>query len=162
MAGMNGWVNEMDDEDLTDVLLGLSPMLGYDDLNGEPLEGSGRYDLLHALSGTPYQLARHRAYARWRAMIARCEDPTSPGYPWYGAKGVRVCQRWHDFNAYLEDVGAEPPAPGLTLDRIDPCGPYAPENIRWADWHTQRINRRPAEVPGRGTKKGDTEETRAS
>lgn len=27
-----------------------------------------------------------------------------------------------------------------TLDRIDTAGDYAPGNVRWADWSTQRTN----------------------
>jgi hypothetical protein len=46
----------------------------------------------------------------------------------------------HDFAAFLAHVG--PRSEGMSLDRIDVNGNYEPGNVRWADGHTQRVNRR--------------------
>lgn len=43
-------------------------------------------------------------YGRWFAMIGRCYNPTHKSYPHYGAHGVKVCERWHRFDYFLEDV----------------------------------------------------------
>lgn len=90
---------------------------------------------------------RHPLYSTWYGMIQRCYYPAAPNYRYYGALGVRVCDRWREadgrgFANFLEDMG-EKPAAGLTLDRIDPLGDYEPTNCRWASWTEQRLNRRP-------------------
>jgi hypothetical protein len=75
-------------------------------------------------------------------MIERCENPAHISYPRYGPRGIKVCDRWHDFDAFLADVGF-PPSPGLQIDRIDNDGDYEPGNVRWATAQEQRLNQRP-------------------
>lgn len=74
-------------------------------------------------------------------MIARCDKPDNHDYRWYGALGVKICDRWREFENFYADMG-EPN--GLTLDRINPTGDYEPDNCRWATWETQRENKRSA------------------
>jgi hypothetical protein len=81
-------------------------------------------------------------YNRWQNMLRRCEDPKNIGYPRYGGRGIKVCERWHDFESFLADVGY-PPAPDLSIDRIDNDGNYEPGNVRWATKSEQRRNQRP-------------------
>lgn len=82
---------------------------------------------------------KHPMYGAWSQMINRCHNPNNSSFGRYGARGIRVCQRWRDdFLNFLADMGERPE--GMTLDRIDPKGPYAPDNCRWADSATQRRN----------------------
>ena len=76
---------------------------------------------------------------RW-AMLNRCFNTEAPNYPNYGERGITVCERWLDFNAFLEDMGYSPK--GLYLDRIDNDGNYEPGNCRWVDVIVSASNRR--------------------
>jgi hypothetical protein len=73
-------------------------------------------------------------------MKRRCESINHHDYKRYGAAGVTVCKRWHDFAKFLADMGTRPP--GYSLDRINPFGNYTPTNCRWATPKEQANNRR--------------------
>lgn len=81
----------------------------------------------------------HPLYMAWHGMKGRCHNPNHQDFPLYGARGVTVCHSWReDFRNFLADMGERPD--GTTLDRINPDGPYSPENCRWATHATQRAN----------------------
>jgi len=75
-------------------------------------------------------------------MKSRCYTKSNIGYPYYGGRGITVCDRWlHSFENFLSDMG-ERPGPEYSLDRINPNGNYRPDNCRWATRETQDNNRR--------------------
>ena len=88
---------------------------------------------------------RRREYQRWTQMMRRCYDKKHHAYPTYGGRGICVCQQWHEFEFFYRDVGP-PPGDGLSIDRIDNDGPYAPDNIRWATAAQQNANK-PSPLP---------------
>lgn len=76
----------------------------------------------------------------WLNMMARCYNPKNPAYHNYGGRGIIVCQRWHNFNSFYEDLGDVPD--GMELDRKDNDGPYSPDNVRWVTHRENSRNKR--------------------
>lgn len=78
-------------------------------------------------------------YRSWQSMRQRCADNEDM---LYGGAGVRVCERWREFNNFLADMGPRPSA-AHSLDRYpDGRGNYEPGNVRWATSKEQNRNRR--------------------
>lgn len=79
-------------------------------------------------------------YQIWLQMKGRCHNPRNKCWPWYGAKGILVCERWRNsFLAFYEDMGPRPI--GMTLERENTSKGYEPGNCRWASWDDQRRNK---------------------
>lgn len=83
-----------------------------------------------------------KLYKVWGAIKERCHSPTASGYTKYGAKGVTMCEEWHDyvvFSAWAKDSGY---AVGLTIERLNVYEGYNPENCTWVPMSGQGINKR--------------------
>lgn len=89
---------------------------------------------IHGLSNT-------RIYRIWRKMIERCEKEYCKEYARYGAKGIKVCEEWHDFINFYNWSMENGYSDKLTIDRIENGKGYCPDNCRWADQLKQQNNR---------------------
>lgn len=80
-------------------------------------------------------------FQRWKAMWRRCTNPNARQYRYYGARGIKVCQRWRHFPNFLSDIGLLADR-SLTLERVNNNLGYGPNNCKWATWMEQFSNRR--------------------
>ena len=86
------------------------------------------------MTGTP-------VWNSWMAMRQRCHYPQDINYKNYGARGIRVCNRWmNSFESFYSDMGDRPD--GTSLDRINNDGNYEPGNCAWATKPEQGTNQR--------------------
>ena len=91
-----------------------------------------------------------RFYNIWATMKARCYKlkVTDRKYKHYQGKGIRVCEHWHKFEnfrddmyqSYLEHV-QKLGEKQTTIDRINNAKNYELSNCRWATLSEQRLNR---------------------
>ena len=85
--------------------------------------------ITHGMTDTP-------TFRIWGGMISRCHNKKAANYRNYGARGIKVCDRWrYSFENFLNDMGERPP--NLQIDRINNDGNYEPGNCRWV---TNKIN----------------------
>lgn len=96
-------------------------------------------------STTTHGLSKLPEYKIWKGMRSRCTTPSDTNYYHYGANGIRVCERWSDFAAFMADMGPRP-TEKHSIDRIDSKGNYEPGNCRWATWAEQCANRSNAKL----------------
>lgn len=89
----------------------------------------------HASKKSP----RTPTYRTWASMITRCRNPRHAAFSRYGGAGIVVCEKWLQFDGFLEDMGERPEK--TTLDRIDNSLGYFKENCRWATVTQQQRNR---------------------
>lgn len=96
------------------------------------------------LRNSTHGLVDHPLYWVWKAMLSRCENPKGKSWPNYGARGITVCEQWHDLPSFIAWIEANlgPQPDGLTFDRIDNDGNYEPGNVKWSTYSEQNRNRR--------------------
>lgn len=71
-------------------------------------------------------------------MMKRCYNEKSVMYSTYGAKGIKVCEEWHDrenFRTWAKENGY---VKNLRLDRYDSSKDYEPDNCFFGN---SRVNR---------------------
>lgn len=82
-------------------------------------------------------------YMAWVNMRQRCNDPNFTRYENWGGRGIRVCDEWESFEAFLAHVGPKPePHRKYSIDRIDNDKNYEPGNVRWSHITEQARNKR--------------------
>lgn len=82
---------------------------------------------------------RTPTYLSWQRMKSRCTNPNDRDFPRYNRRGITLCERWHSFSNFLEDMGERPAQ--TVLDRIDNNGNYEPSNCRWVSVQESCNNR---------------------
>lgn len=87
-------------------------------------------------------------YRRYNSMVQRCHNPNDWAYKDYGARGIKVCERWlSNKEQYVNDMGF-PPSKKHSIDREDNDKGYSPENCRWVLRDVQVHNQRGRSATG--------------
>lgn len=92
----------------------------------------------------PYEsrLKYKKILSSFHSMHNRCYNPKHDSYNHYSSKGIVVCDRWHKFKSFYDDIESTWEV-GLQLDRFpDMDGNYEPTNFRWATPTQQQRNKK--------------------
>lgn len=82
-----------------------------------------------------------KEYRSWAMMKSRCSNPKDISWYNYGARGIKVCERWLKYENFLADMGRAP-SPTHSIDRINSDGDYEPANCKWSSDKEQGRNRK--------------------
>lgn len=84
-----------------------------------------------SFNGTHY-LCKHPLYGVWWSMRNRCFNRNSKSFPFYGEKGISVCDEWkNSFIKFYDWAIKNGYKQGLSIERMNPKGNYCPENCEW-------------------------------
>lgn len=102
-------------------------------MNTQAIIAANKRRARHKMSGSP-------EYKAWSDMKVRCLRPNHKSFRNYGARGIKICERWMRFDEFFADMGNRPE--GCSLDRRDNNGDYEPGNCRWVTLDEQNRNKR--------------------
>lgn len=86
-------------------------------------------------------LSTENWYRSYRSMMDRCYRKTAWNYKDYGAKGITVCDEWHNPKNFKEWALENGYKDGLTIERVCVFGNYEPSNCCWGTRKEQANNR---------------------
>lgn len=95
-------------------------------------EQAGKLNYQHGLAETP-------THNSWTCMLRRCRSDYFQRQYYYD-RGITVCEEWHNFKNFLDDMGIRPDH--TSLERVDCNLGYFKENCIWADDVVQANNKR--------------------
>lgn len=68
-------------------------------------------------------------WGSWSSMMGRCYDPKNLRYNSYGGRGITVCEQWHTFENFADDMKERPKRHNLGRKRAEEG--YSLDNCMW-------------------------------
>jgi hypothetical protein len=93
-----------------------------------------------AASSTTHGMAKTPLHKIWLGIKNRCYNKNTVSYKNYGGRGIKVCDRWLDFENFFWDMQPTYKI-GLTIERKDVNKNYEKENCIWIPKKDQSRNR---------------------
>lgn len=86
---------------------------------------------------------KSKEYNVWSHIRQKCYNPNNKKFYRYGARGIKVCDRWNSvqdgYQNFLADMGAAPSV-DHSIERVNNDSDYCPENCIWATRQIQAMN----------------------
>ena len=90
---------------------------------------------------TTHGQSRTRLYRKWVEFRARCNNPKSDSYKYYGGKGLSYFKDWDSFDVFYKFAMENGYKEALSIERIDNSKGYFPDNVTFIPLSQQPINR---------------------
>ncbi len=107
-------------------------------MNGST-KSCGCYRAEHELRFT-HRMSKTRQYKIWNQMLVRCYNSNNRSYKFYGARGIKVCNKWKHFEGFWKDMG-NGYSDKLQIDRRNNNNGYFKKNCHWVTPKEQQNNR---------------------
>lgn len=92
---------------------------------------------------TKHGHSKSRRLRVWSCVIQRCCNPSNKDYPYYGGRGITVCDRWKEsFENFITTWVQDLASATLLTGKITAKEGYDPDNCRWVEHSVQMNNTR--------------------
>lgn len=85
--------------------------------------------------------SNERLHSIWKGIRRRCNNPHEKSYKDYGARGIKLCDEWNNYENFRNWAIENGYRDDLTIDRKDVDKIYCPSNCKWSTLKEQARNK---------------------